>query len=114
MVATINLTLFFAYFPHHGQVLRLAFEGTAYEYMVLLFSLSLTPHTFTKYVWGGWGLGGGVCILVYLDDWALIASSKEQAAGQLSLFLSHTQAVGFLVNLQKSLSVGNMFPAEHI
>lgn len=43
---------------------------------------------------------GGVCILVFLDDRALIANSREQAAAQLSLVLSHIQALGFSVNLQ--------------
>ena len=45
--ATIDLTD--AYFhvaihPDHRQFLRFAFEGTAYEYLVLLFGLSLTPE----------------------------------------------------------------------
>ncbi len=34
--------------PHHQQFLRFAFEGVAYNYMVLPFGLSLAPRTFTK------------------------------------------------------------------
>ena len=54
--ATINLTD--AYFhvaihPNHRQSLRFAFEGIAYEYLVLPFGLSLTPRTFTKCVDAG-------------------------------------------------------------
>ena len=34
--------------PAHWQYLRFTFEGTAYEFMVLPFGLSLAPCTFTK------------------------------------------------------------------
>ncbi|KAK2897453.1 hypothetical protein Q8A73_013833 [Channa argus] len=43
-----------------------------------------------------------VRILAYLDDWALVASSREQAVRQSSLVLSYIQALGFSVNAQKS------------
>ena len=79
---TIDLTD--AYFhvaihPDHRQFLRFAFEGTAYEYLVLPFGLSLAPRTFTKCVEAALAplRERGVRILAYLDDWALIASSRE-------------------------------------
>lgn len=40
--------------------------------------------------------------MLYLDNWALIARSREEAGVQLSLVLSHIQALGFTVNVQKS------------
>lgn len=48
----------------------------------LLQSLSLAPRTFTKYVEAALALlrPTGVHILAYLDNWALVASSKERAA----------------------------------
>ncbi len=104
---TIDLTD--AYFhvaihADHRQFLWFAFEGIAYEYLVLPFGLSLAPRTFTKCIEVALAplREKGIRILAYLDDWALTASSRERAAAQLSLTLSHIQALGFSVNLQKS------------
>ena len=95
---TIDLTD--AYFhvaihPDHRQFPRFAFEGTAYEYLVLPFVLSLVPWTFTKCVEAVLALlrEKGIRILAYLDNWAIIASSRERA--QLSLTLSHIQSSAF-------------------
>ncbi len=104
---TISLTD--AYFNvaihlEHRKFLRFAFEGTAYKYLVLRFGLTLAPHTFTKCVEAALAplQEKGICILAYLDYWAPVANTKEQAEAQLLLVLSHIQAPGFLVNLQKS------------
>ena len=111
--ATIDLTdpyFHVAIHPHHRQFLRFAFEGTAYEYLVLPFGLSLAPRTFSKCVEAALAplREKGVRILAYLDDWALVASSKEQAAVQLSLVLSHIQTLGFSVNERKS----SLYPSQ--
>ena len=96
--------------PAPQQFLRFAFEGTAYEYLVLPFGLSLAPRTFSKCVEAALAplREKGVRILAYLDDWALVASSKEQAAVQLSLVLSHIQTLGFSVNERKS----SLYPSQ--
>ncbi len=36
--------------PYHRRFLRLAFEGTAYQYSVLPFGLALAPRTFSKWM----------------------------------------------------------------
>ena len=104
---TIDLTD--AYFhvaihPDHRQFLRFAFEGKAYEYRVLPFGLSLAPRTFTKCVEAALAplRERDIRILAYLDDWALAASTREQAAAQLALTLSHIRTLGFSVNMLKS------------
>ncbi|XP_019204408.1 uncharacterized protein LOC109195978 [Oreochromis niloticus] len=113
--ATIDLTD--AYFhvaihPKHRQFLRFAFEGVAYEYLVLPFGLSLAPRTFTKCAEAALAplRERGIRILAYLDDWALVACSREQAETQLSLVLSHIQTLGFSVNFQKS----SLIPSQQI
>ncbi|XP_053354207.1 uncharacterized protein LOC128526406 [Clarias gariepinus] len=104
---TIDLTdayFHIAIFPRHRKFLRFAFEGVAYEYLVLPFGLSLAPRTFTKCAEAALSplREKGIRILAYLDDWALIASSSEQAEKQTALVLSHIQTLGFSVNMQKS------------
>ncbi|XP_076746637.1 uncharacterized protein LOC112431703 [Maylandia zebra] len=113
--ATIDLTD--AYFhvaihPKHRQFLRFAFEGVAYEYLVLPFGLSLAPRTFTKCAEAALAplRKRGIRILAYLDDWALVACSREQAETQLSRVLSHIQTLGFSVNFQKS----SLIPGQQI
>ena len=52
----------------------------------------------------------GVSVLINLDDWVLIASSREQVTEPLSLILPHIQALGLSVNFQKSsLSPSQLF-----
>ncbi|XP_065325845.1 uncharacterized protein LOC134621241 [Pelmatolapia mariae] len=113
--ATIDLTdacFHVAIHPKHRQFLRFAFEGVAYEYLVLPFGLSLAPRTFTKCAEAVLAplRERGIRILAYLDDWALVACSREQAETQLSLVLSHIQTLGFSVNFQKS----SLIPSQQI
>lgn len=78
----ISQTLIFTVaYPDHRTFLRLAFKCTAYEYLVLPFSPPLVPCTFTKCIKAVLApfQERGIYILASLDDWALIASSREQA-----------------------------------
>ncbi|KAL0147753.1 hypothetical protein M9458_056929, partial [Cirrhinus mrigala] len=65
--------------PRHRPFLRFAFEGRAYQYKVLPFGLSLSPRVFTKVAEGAlnplWRKG--IRILNYLDDWLIMAHSRD-------------------------------------
>ncbi|KAL0193290.1 hypothetical protein M9458_011586, partial [Cirrhinus mrigala] len=65
--------------PRHGPFLRFAYEGRAYQYKVLPFGLSLSPHVFTKIVEAALAplREQGIHILNYLDDWLILAQSQE-------------------------------------
>lgn len=93
-----------AILPAHRKFLRFAFEGTAYEYLVLPFGLALSPRCFSKTLEAALAplRAQGIQILAYLDDMAIICRSEEQAVTHTAMVLSHIQALGFSVNYMKS------------
>ncbi len=90
--------------PQHRPFLRFAFEGRAWQYRVLPFGLSLSPRVFTKVVEGALTplREVGVRILNYLDDWLILAQSREQLGDHRDLVLRHLSQLGLRVNWEKS------------
>ncbi|KAL0164569.1 hypothetical protein M9458_040322, partial [Cirrhinus mrigala] len=90
--------------PRHRPFLRFAFEGRAYQYKVLPFGLSLSPRVFTKVTEAAlsplWQMG--IRILNYLDDWLLIAHSRDVLCEHRDLVLRHLSHLGLQVNREKS------------
>ncbi|KAI2653889.1 ORF V: Enzymatic polyprotein [Labeo rohita] len=78
--------------------------GRAYQYKVLPFGLSLSPRVFTKVAEAAlsplWQTG--IRILNYLDDWLLIAHSRDLLCEQRDLVLRHLSHLGLQVNREKS------------
>ncbi len=89
--------------PHHRRFLRFAFEGVAYQYKVLPFGLSMTPHTFTQCMDAALSplRQMGIHILNYLTDWLILAQS--QATSHKTLLLSHLGCLGLRVKFAKSI-----------
>ena len=98
--------------PRHRPFLRFAFEGQAWQYKVLPFGLSLTPRVFTKVAEGAlaplWEVG--VRILNYLDDWLIMARSREELCDHRDFVLRHLSQLGLQVNREKS----KLSPAQRI
>ncbi len=96
----------------HRLFLRFAFEGRAWQYRVLPFGLSLSPRVFTKVVEGALAplREVGVRILNYLDDWLILAQSREQLCDHRDLVLRHFSQLGLRVNWEKS----KLSPAQRI
>lgn len=71
--------------------LRFAFEGQAYQYEVLPFGLSLSPHIFTKIAEAALAplREVGIHILNYLDDWLILAHSRELLCAHRDMVLEH-------------------------
>ena len=67
--------------PCHRRFLRFAFRGEAYQYRVLPFGLALSPRTFTKCMDAALAplRLQGIRILNYIDDWLILAQSREMA-----------------------------------
>ncbi|MGL5566210.1 MAG: reverse transcriptase domain-containing protein [Plesiomonas sp.] len=77
--------------PGHRKFLRFSFEGTAYEFRVLPFGLSLAPRIFTKCAEAALEplRLQGMRVFAYLDDLLLAADSREQTVLQTQTLLSH-------------------------
>ena len=90
--------------PCHRPLLRFAFEGRAYQYKVLPFGLALSPRVFTKVAEAAIVplKEQGVRILNYLDDWLILASSREQLCEHRDMVLAHLSRLGLRVNWDKS------------
>ncbi|KAI2661295.1 ORF V: Enzymatic polyprotein [Labeo rohita] len=90
--------------PRHRPFLRFAFEGRPYQYKVLPFGLSLSPRIFTKVAEGAlnplWRKG--IRILNYLDDWLIMAHSRDLLCEHRDLVLQHLSHLGLRVNREKS------------
>ncbi len=88
----------------HRPFLRFVFEGRAWQYRVLPFGLSLSPHAFTKVAEGALTplREVGFRILNYLDDWLILAQSREQLSDHRDLVLLHLSQLGLRVNWEKS------------
>ncbi len=99
-----TLTFTFSILPLHRPFLRFAFEGRAWQYRVLPFGLSLSPRVFTKVVEGALTplREVGVRILNYLDDWLILAQSREQLGDHRDLVIRHLSQLGLRVNWEKS------------
>ncbi len=87
----------------HRPFLQFAFEGRAWQYRVLPFGLSLSPRVFTKVVEGALTPSQvvGVRILNYLDDWLILAQSREQLGDPRDVVLRHLSQLGLRVNWEK-------------
>ena len=90
--------------PRHRPFLQFAFEGQAYQYKVLPFGLALSPRVFTKVAEGALAplREQGVRILNYLDDWLILAHSRERLCEHRDLVLRHLARLGLQVNWEKS------------
>ncbi len=89
----------------HRRFLRFAFGGKAYQYKVLPFGLALAPRTFTKCMDAALALLRlqGIRVLNYLDDWLILAHSRELVSRHRDIVLGHIHSLGLRMNAKKSV-----------
>ncbi len=75
----------------HRRFVRFAFGGKAYQYKVLPFGLALAPRTFTKCIDAALAplRLQGIRVLNYLDDWLILAHSRELVSRHRDIVLGY-------------------------
>ncbi|KAI2643992.1 Transposon Ty3-I Gag-Pol polyprotein [Labeo rohita] len=86
---------------HQICFLRFAFKGTAYQYSVLPFEMALAPHSLSKCM----DAALSPLRMSYLDDWLILAHSRDVLVSHLDTLLHHLESLGQCVNLQKSILI---------
>ncbi len=89
----------------HRRFLRFAFGGKAYQYKVLPFGLALAPRKFTKCMDAALAPSRlqGIRVLNYLDDWLILAHSRELVSRHRDIVLGHIHSLGLRMNAKKSV-----------
>ncbi len=90
----------------HRTFLQFAFGGKAYQYKVLPFGLALAPRTFTKCMDAALAplRLQGISVLNYLDDWLILAHSRELVRYHRDIILHHIHALGLRTNTKRVFS----------
>lgn len=87
------------------KYLRFAWRGRIYQFMCMAFGLSPAPRSFTKLlrVVVAFLRKRGVRLVVCLDDFLIMNETREGALADLQAALDLLQALGFLINWEKSV-----------
>lgn len=85
--------------------LRFKWKDQVYQYRTTAFGLSSSPYVFTKVCRPILEhlRSQGIRISAYLDDWLLLADSKQLAIQQAQMVVSLLQDLGWLINFKKSV-----------
>ena len=87
--------------------LRFIWKGTCYQFFDLPFGLCSSPRIFTKVLKpvAAFLSRTSIRILIYLDDFLLLAATMEEAVKNTQLVVTLLHSLGFTINLQKSLLI---------
>ena len=108
----ITIDLKDAYFtipihPHHYKYLRFEWNSTLFEFICLPFGLSSAPRVFTKVLkpFVGSIRNKGIRLVIYLDDMAIISSSRELSSQEGAIVVQILESLGFIINREKSVLI---------
>ena len=93
--------------PRSRRFLRFTFEGKVYQFRAMCFGLSTAPQVFTRVLAPLAKIVhlAGFRIILYLDDWLILAESVEEILKARKFILTLTQELGIIINVEKSLLV---------
>jgi len=89
------------------KFLRFFWKGTCYQFKVLPFGLCSAPRIFTKVLKpvAPFLRRKAIRVLIYLDDFLLLAATMEIAVKNTQLVVTLLQSLGFKINLKKSFLI---------
>lgn len=89
----------------HQKFLRFAWRGKFFQYVCLPFGLCSAPRVFTKMLKPvvAWLQAQGVRLVIYLDDFLLMAEAIPLLLKHLDLTVGILRFLGFLLNEKKSV-----------
>ena len=91
--------------PNQSKYFGFEFEGVVYSWRHLFFGLSPAPWVFTmilRDVAKKWRFDG-IVLIHYLDDFCIFARSYEECLQQIQRVVADLEALGFVLNVEKSL-----------
>ena len=96
----------------HYKYLRFEWNSTLFEFICLPFGLSLAPRVFTKVLkpFVASIRKKGIRLVIYLDDMAIISSSRELSSQEAGIVVQIVESLGFIINKEKSV----LFPSQKI
>ena len=79
--------------------------GVVYQFKALCFGLSTAPQVFTRVfaAVSAWAHSHGICLLRYLDDWLVLASSEAVARKNIQDLLSLCHSLWVVINEKSDL-----------
>ena len=98
--------------PESRKFLRFVAFGKVYQFKVLWFGLSTAPQVFTRVMVpvSAFLHHAGIRLRRYLANWLIQASSREQVLLALESVLQLCQALGIVVNWEKS----HLIPSQRV
>ena len=99
-------------FRYPYKYLRFEWNSTLFEFIRLPFGLSLVPRVFTKVLkpFVASIRNKGIRLVIYLDDMAIISSSRELSSQEAGIVVQILESLGFIINKEKSV----LFPSQKI
>ena len=105
----ISLDMMDAYFhipihPQSRKFLRFVFNGKVFQFKALCFGLSTAPQVFTRVLAPLSKIVhlAGFRIVLYLDDWLVLAKTREEVLRARKFLLELAQELGIIINREKS------------